>query len=384
MNDDEIRVGDRLELLEDYGEAKAGGVFEVVPPGAYTGARFRRLKWPGGETFADWDLSDCFGEKPLFKRLPRKEEKTALFMGAPVVIDPSLAPGQMYMISTGRAGKPGDYVFFPGDTSKSAIPAATMERLGRNLNDVQQAMAMEALAIEERRAVLKPGDRITDPALLCEGMRVRYVEGEHERIYTLTERVDTEGGGWETSPPALILDHRPYWGSGDITITFVAHLEAKALRRWVSNDAEHWAELSPGAGPEEFLYYLEAEDRPGAVPRLIKRAIKSEPPRCAVTVHKLNPDTHAAMAYDDPKCVRRASAVPKCAPGCTPKEPCRTEGVCPVFKEEAVARYFYPGRSVIDMPNEGDEVERMRAESRHGFSTSGFGGIVGGIWRRRP
>jgi len=46
----------------------------------------------------------------------------------------------------------------------------------------------------------------------------------------------------------------------------------------------------------------------------------------------------AMQDYDKARAAagKPAPATPRCAPGCTPKEPCRTEGVCPVFREEAI------------------------------------------------
>lgn len=55
-------------------------------------------------------------------------------------------------------------------------------------------------SVEERRAVLKVGDRITDPALLCEGMIVRPGWSSQEPPETTITR--RHCNGWLTDGPA--------------------------------------------------------------------------------------------------------------------------------------------------------------------------------------
>jgi len=62
----------------------------------------------------------------------------------------------------------------------------------QRLSGVQAAPPREAPSIEERRKALKAGEVITDPALLCKGMRVRSLATQYE--YQTTERYER---GWK-------------------------------------------------------------------------------------------------------------------------------------------------------------------------------------------
>lgn len=75
----------------------------------------------------------------------------------------------------------------------------------------------------------------------------------------------------------------------------------------------------------------------------------------------------------------------KCLPSCTPSQPCRTEAVCPVWREEEIARkkqgetYWWGVSRFIDQ----EAAKEMRRESTWRPSTSGMGAGFVGVWRLR-
>src|SRR4051812_3463260 len=241
--------------------------------------------------------------------------------------------------------------------------------------------------IEERRAALKHGDRITDPALLCEGMRVRYAEEgfvDHDEV--ITSR-DVEWNGWNAKPMALFMDNGSYWEEG--RVTFLAHPEAKAEPSVLHMLRRSGVACGHGpAGPGETLEATLTEARvtckaclEAIKPRVTFRSMVSD----GENWHDMTKPKPGEKTYATLDALKKAAAEepkPRCAPGCTPSNACRTEGVCKVFEEERVAAHFWaPGQRMSSWANDKDETDRMRAESRHGFSSSGFGGMAGGVWR---
>jgi len=207
---------------------------------------------------------------------------------------------------------------------------------------------------------VKVGDVVKDPALLRPGMRVRSPEVTGSRPAfdaTLTEECGPCGmhgtGYWKHDNKdhciwlidadwypvtVLALPDQPAAGEVKGSVTF-----EKGEWYEFNHNGIHYVGRATGVltgGGEVELDAWKSDSM-----HFVRYAIGGLPVADCVGGPVPGPDEGKAEAlqkamqdYDKARAAagKPAPATPRCAPGCTPKEPCRTEGVCPVFREEAI------------------------------------------------
>jgi len=82
-----------------------------------------------------------------------------------------------------------------------------------------------------------------------------------------------------------------------------------------------------------------------------------------------------AKTWDEKNVTFEVPPPPKCRTGCTPVAPCRTELVCPAWREDAIAVAMRERKPLVLRSLLDDQ-------GTHEPSTSGFGGGFVGVWRR--
>jgi len=192
---------------------------------------------------------------------------------------------------------------------------------------------------------VKVGDVVKDPALLRPGMRVRPMwTGRGDLDLEITKPY--RGTAWDTigDDDGWILPHDLVRANG---VTVLAIPDQPAAGEVKGPRVGEWYRSAPGGELAQVTAIDDTQRFPVTV-RWHKTTAYSDLTRGAFgpgeyfTGPVPGPDEGKRDHLAEYESVYKIPpAPPRCAPGCTPGEPCRTAEVCPVFAEEGVATFAH-------------------------------------------